>query len=741
MKKLLLPLILIFAAYSSGNAQDNLSYADKAAQIQKDVWGTPIPEFKATAIPANLSKESAVILARSFSLQRTSNGRLKFMIITAGSTTRTIKMATYHERVKLNDKAALDEFSTLEYQKTLDKTVNLLITKFAEKHNTYIGVKIIKPNGKEVIVNTGEEVLLKNEQKDQQGKLAIPGLEVGDIIDYYISTYDLSEKMDADSYKDNDYLFILGDQHPILYYTLDFQFNKKISVQKITANGAPNFTESTNDAGDQIYSLRLHNLPKYSSTLWTSPLRQYPYIELASQYTSKFNNFVMGEKNYEDMSRFDANKQIFEDSFIEEQGFDWPEKYIRNQFKNNKAYKEAPLDTTVRMLYDQIKAASFCYYSADDLQNIADINYRSMQSLLKAREVALVLTDMKVDYNVLLVASRNSNTLQNSFSMRDFSAMIVINDAQPMYMCFDDAFTHFNEIPERFQGETAVSLAPERHNAHKYTFSEGTVNIPVIGADKNTVNETMQVSFLPGNMQKLKISRTVTETGAMRHAGQRFLVPVQDVDNTLAAMGKRGSLEERLKTYQETKKMFNDFDYAFTKQASDLTKNCTTEIKDQYDQQPEKVESCKIIEPAIKDDNPDFQYSETFVLNNLVKKAGDNYIIDAGKLTGDFYKLEEKERKRTVDVYLTSAHSFKYAINITIPAGYSVKGLEEITIKKANKTGLFSSTATVNGNTLTIAVNRVYNHNFEKIADWPMVTELLDAASNFNSQKILLAKN
>jgi hypothetical protein len=66
--------------------------------------------------------------------------------------------------------------------------------------------------------------------------------------------------------------------------------------------------------------------------------------------------------------------------------------------------------------------------------------------------------------------------------------------------------------------------------------------------------------------------------------------------------------------------------------------------------------------------------------------------------------------------------------------------MEELTTKKANKTGSFSASAAVNGNTLTITVTRDYASNFEKAKDWPLLVDILDAAANFNSQKILLEK-
>jgi len=740
MKHFLLTLIFLF---STGLlfAQDDATYAAKAAELQKEIWGTTTPEFKATTIPANLNKESAVVLARSFSLQRTSSGRIKFMIITASGTTHTVKIRIFHERVKINDKVALEAFSSIEYQKKLDKTVNLLITRFTKTNSTYIGAKIIKPDGKEIIVNTSEEVLLKNESKDKEGKLAISGLEVGDILDYYISTNDIDETMQGDSFAENDNLFYLVDEYPVLYYSLNFQFNKKTQVRFVNANGAPAFNQSTNDDGDQILSLELHNIPKYQNQLWTSPLRQYPYIEVGSSFTASFNNYASSEKKEDpNLSRLDNLKIKFEKDFAEEQGFDELEKKTREYFKSNKNYKATPIDSACKILYDEWKFNTFCTYHGDELDNIDYVNYRTARSLYATIFNAMQLTDMGVDYDVLLVASRKGNSLGNVFLDNDFSALIRINKPRVMYMAFDDVTTQFNEIPERFQGEKIVVLTPQRHNARKYTFTESSEILPVIPAKLNTVEGELQVSLLPDNMQKLKIEKMVSETGAMKHTDQKNLLPVQTVDDVLKGLVNGDELNKRLGESSKTKKMKDDYAAAFQKQAQDMNKRFSSQIKDEFDQEPEHVDNCKIIDPALENTDPAFKFSESFVLNNLVKKAGDNYIIDAGKLTGGFYKLEDNDRKRDVDIYMPCAREFKYTINITVPQAYSVKGIDELKQSKTNKTGSFTSSATVNGNILTILVNRVYSNNFEKVSDWPLVTELLDVASDFNNKKILFEK-
>ncbi|MFC0512599.1 hypothetical protein ACFFGT_00250 [Mucilaginibacter angelicae] len=744
MKKTLrLLFFFLLFAVTAGAQNNNQTYAEKAAEIQKEVWGTTVPEFAATTVPANLSNESAVVFAKSFSMQRSLTNKFKFMIITASSTTRVLKLTTFHQRVKINDKSALEDFSTISYQKRLDESVHFMSAKFSKIHDTYIGAKIIKPAGKQIIVNTSEEVLIKNEKNDQVSKLAISDLQVGDILDYYVSTVDISEDANADNFTDNDQVFVLAGEYPVLYSSYDFQYAKKDIVKHICANGAPQFDVSTNSAGDQIYSLKVRNQAKYSSEFWISKFRQFPYIEISSSHTMGFVKFVSGGKAGESAAeRLQANKALFEGAFVERElpYFNDVVDRLKKYFDGKKNIKAAPLDSVMKVLYNIRKGMVLGSYSKDDVGKVDEINYRRMAAKANTVIMSMALNDLKIDHDVLLVCSRNSNTLDNIFNYSDFDACIRINDTKPLYMFFDDATTHFNEIPQRFQGEKVIVLTPKRESGTKYSFTEGTAVLPVMAAAANTINEDIRVSLLPANMQKLKIQRLVKQTGAMRHDDQLNLLPVIDIDNALMELSKSEKLEKRLAENPETKKLRDDFSYAFSDDQSKAVKKFTAEIKSQYEQEPTQVADCKIISAGLDNSSPVFQYSESFVLDNLVKKAGNNYIIDAGKLAGSFYKLEEKERKRTFDVYMPCSRSFKYTISIAVPQGYIAKGLEEIAAKKTNKTGSFSSEATLNGNTLTIVMTRVYNNNFEKAENWALLTEVIDASSGFNTQKILLEK-
>ena len=58
----------------------------------------------------------------------------------------------------------------------------------SDKTTSFVGVKVIKPNGTLTEINADDIVLIKDETKEKKAKLAIPDLQPGDIIDYFIAT-------------------------------------------------------------------------------------------------------------------------------------------------------------------------------------------------------------------------------------------------------------------------------------------------------------------------------------------------------------------------------------------------------------------------------------------------------------------------------------------------------------------------------------------------------------------------
>jgi hypothetical protein len=127
-------------------------------------------------------------------------------------------------------------------------------------------------------------------------------------------------------------------------------------------------------------------------------------------------------------------------------------------------------------------------------------------------------------------------------------------------------------------------------------------------------------------------------------------------------------------------------------------------------------------------------------LENMGKKAGPNIIFEIGKFIGKQTEVEEKQKERSVDIYMDYPRMFTQEIVFTVPAGYSVEGIESLNKTVESDAGGFISTAQLSGSTLTIKTKKYYTKNTYPAADWPKITAFLNAAVDFYGVKILLKK-
>jgi hypothetical protein len=128
------------------------------------------------------------------------------------------------------------------------------------------------------------------------------------------------------------------------------------------------------------------------------------------------------------------------------------------------------------------------------------------------------------------------------------------------------------------------------------------------------------------------------------------------------------------------------------------------------------------------------------VLDGLVKKAGNNYIFEIGKLLGGQIEIKPEDHVRNEDIYMAYPRQFSYTIQFDIPDGYTCEGVDRLNVKVENETGGFTSAATVKGNSLSIDIKKYYSNGYEPVANWPRMTAFLDACFEFTKVKLLLKK-
>ncbi len=730
-------VVILFIAPSYAQVTNEKEYKEHSKEIAAEIWNDKDADFNVVQVPAEFNNESAVIIAKSMEVINTAKKKTKWGLFgPAGVTDKITYDNKLHIRVKINDKAALEDYSSIEYQKQDVNNTRYGFNKMYNQRYTFIGAKVIKPDGKQVVVNGDEEVLTTDKDKKKEGKLAISDLQVGDILDYYVKEEVLTE---TGSYIQGPYTYYLGSDYPVMAFRFHMELDERAGAMYVNANGAPQPKVTSGEDGGAVIDLALKNLPKYNTTMWTLPMRQVPYVSVEYQVlynksadkTSDFNRGEVLRASGPDKI-FTTLKESYAYSFrantMGPAPLYW--EWARDHFGGKKNLRSTPADSLLKVLYgymlNQIVmwTAGSASYSMDDLKE----RFNKDVSIFN---FSLALDRSDIPHDFLYVTPRYGPRAKDMMVGAELIPVIHIKAEKDMWIGFERLGFFNNKIPSWLEGEEGRGFTV------KEGWKEVKLKLPVSSAADNTLSEQMNVSLLPGNMQTLQINRNTSLTGNYMEGTMLSLQTMDDYTKCLyASIGKKTTLKEDMKENRYKKDQLESLDGGFAKAKEGQKKRFEEEINEWFDQQPKEVTAYKVTEQT----GNRFSYTSDFTMENWVKKAGNNYILEAGRLIGSFKKVEEKDRKRTVDIYMSFARTLQFSYSLTIPDGYTVKGIENFNKKINNETGEFTSTATLNGNKVDFTVKRVYNKSSEPVANWEKLLDLMDAAYDFTQQKLLLEK-
>ncbi|MFY7901253.1 MAG: hypothetical protein ACOVNY_13775 [Chitinophagaceae bacterium] len=722
-------------------------YKERSEAVNKEIFETPNPLFSLKEVPEKYKDESAVILGKSIEYTMDKKSNRLFVFGGSNNGYRLAFYTTIREKVKINDQSALENYSSLEYNKKMDKTRRGLTSKSLNQSQTFIGVKIYKPNGKVVTLNTDEEILTTDSKKIQDGKLAISDLQVGDILDYYIR---VEELIDVDNKIKGPYLFYMAAEYPILIQKNKFEIDKKAGIAYKAANGAPEFKQSRNENDDFVFELIKDNIPKVTEAMWSKPLRQIPYIEL------KYKSIGGTEAPYisgvvtKSVKQEDYLKELQSILNIARNAVYIPDivtisREIREVLKlkyGTKIKDVVNKDSLAQTIFHiwQYKYGYNYYPKGTTITATPSINDYYPYNFYGLITLHLLFQEFDIENELVVTTSLNSVKLENIVDYADFELFLKTKSPKPMYFFMDNRFNTTNNIPIRFQGQDAMALFSEKVKK-RTEYDTYKINIPKSTPEDNVTKETIEVSFDAANLNNAMLDRTCTLTGHFKSAEQIRLCLPEETDKLEANLLGIEDYITSLQSNKKTKKLADEFRTAFDDARKNWKSNFTEEITEQFGVEPKEVKAFDIKNYGIRNTGNAFIYNTQFVVDAWMKKAGNNYIFEAGKLIGTFTKIEEKERKRTIDVYMTCARSFDYEVNVKVPAGYIAKGLEALNKNISNEAASFVSSATLNGNVITIKAKRVYKNAFEPVANWPKLLEVMDANFDFTTQKILFEKS
>lgn len=689
----------------------------QAEEAKAFFWGTNDNYKNAVDFPEKWNKESTVILYKNENYDFHKFG-LKVTL------TKSLR-----KRIKLLDNAAVEAYSDFSYKKYFKNSNG-----YKNKNTSVVGVKVVKANGKEEILNIDEEAV----KVDNEYKIAIPNLEVGDIVDYYLYTVETflanAEKFEPDE-------STIAEEYPIVDYKLFFKTENDFFLTFQTFNGAPKLKEiQTEKRNNRQYVLEASDIEKFKFPRWTYPMVQMPCYKYQVVFARK--------------SKFEDQAYAFlppkED--VVKQSVDKPEvldmykprfrpvgdvKFLKKSFKDSVFNSKADRITAYYYFMRHYYLTRFieAYYASEHtiysnamyLYGMATYYEKSLK-LFGA--FAAICEDEDVDYELIIAQKKYDGPIEELLFTENVNLAMKIKTDPPIYIDGFGPNSDIKQISPYVEGTKTYKLERGFIKNDSLYISKYTDNVST-----NLINVTLNDTF-----DGFNVNQTSKFVGHEKTNEQENLMFFDFVYEDYKRYGTE-SLTDLIKNKKEKDRVHKEMDALI----ADLKKQREEYLNKRL---KESLGIEKIDDYVFTVDNTGrfgvgqhFVYNEKFtVKNNFVKKAGPNYIVELGKLIGGQIHIEEEDRERTLDVYMNFPKTLVYEINFTIPDGYKVQGLENFVKNIDNQTGSFKSTVEVNGNILKIKATKIYKNNYEPVANWPLMLTFLDTAYQFTNEKILLTK-
>lgn len=732
-------ILLMSAVYLMAVADSSQKYREYADTIRKEVWGMDLPSFKSPASAEKYGDESAVILAAYRGINAKKKTGIAFNvamltnILTSPIKTTPQIHATdlYRRLIQINDRAALEKFSEFELV-TKEKTSNALNfwANYKEDVNYVLGVRIIKPDGRTIDVDTNDFIDVKEgkNEKELKQKLAVPGLEIGDKIDVFYYTESKLKNAHLDFIS-----IYFRDEYPILNYKVHCEFDDNLTSQIRTTEGAPEFRCTQAENKDYIIDAELTGAVEKTPRLWYNGLRQSPAAFIAvynrrnkQDYTPKsarkdgiqINPDPLDIQNdsWEQMSSVPYNQTFFGILTGHLDGGKKVSGNLKKMLKNGEITKQQAADYLYNLLTFSYSTNNYKYYFNDFVYY-----YRWFLDLIGIKDVEMAISSVD-----------GSQPVDQCIYFDNISWLTHVKDIDRWYFPVA-GFTAPGEIPAAFQGNPAALRPPKKKkdaDGRPLQFL-----MPVSSPEDNRNISSLDVTV---EGSSLNIERREENYGSCKGAGADILIEPDLVDGYLRYLNRYGqtiALKENKKKAAERAERYND---AREKQLTAMKE----EAKSYHGIDALQLKDYRIESIGIDPDSAMLSYNLNYTVDGLVKRAGRNVLVSVGLLMSPQTEVLPSDRQRADDAHMISPRQFETRITLAIPAGYKVsaKSLEAFDCRIENEAGAFTSQARIDGDNVLISTLKRYNHKIEKSENWTALTQVLDAAADWRTHTLLLEK-
>lgn len=704
-------ILLVQLLTLSVNADEKADYLKLAQKVRQEVWSSTPADFQKRTVPDRYKNASAVILSYYRELSTDYYRKATADLVLNLRLTRQID-CTDMERmlIQINDKKALKDYSEFTFKTKSRKWT----WGYHHKTQTVLGIRVIKKNGnvQEVSLDDYVDVKEGKNDKDLSQKIAVPGLEVGDCIDVFSL-----DQIDTQEQQLDPFYFVLRQDEPVLYTKVHCVLDQSLATVYRTMNGAPDFTQTTDKDKNAVLDMVMDKPVDAESSIWYNSLEQSPFIEMYITPTKAKVAVVEKAMRQKGVRGNPDVTPILQD--------DWK---LLKSYVSKGGYSPAGLPSTYKSVFKSAKKEGMsAEEKADRIYSFEYVSGGASQRVFNT--VANYLRKLGVEIEMGITTPFGALPVDKLINYNSTSWFFRLKGTDVYY--FPGTYPKVaSEIPYIYQGRKAYMQD-----------SEEQITIPVSQAEANKSVNDMVVK-LDGT--KLDISRKVTYSGEQKMYGQSLVSP----DNTLFGSSQLEAYWRYLKYDDKdpyscyTKKESAELKGAFNEYQKNAIDPFKAEISSYHDGDPVQVGGYGVDCVGIRRDSSNFVYHVDYVMDGMVKRAGNNYLLSVGKLIGSSLKLEGKDRERIDDVWRKMAFVDEWNIEIPLPQGYKVsaEALKKIETSVANECGEFTVKATAGNESVKVYVRKCFAHRVEPVSNWSKLLALVDACSAFTDKQMVIVK-
>lgn len=704
-------ILLVQLLTLSVNADEKADYLKLAQKVRQEVWSSTPADFQKRTVPDRYKNASAVILSYYRELSTDYYRKATADLVLNLRLTRQID-CTDMERmlIQINDKKALKDYSEFTFKTKSRKWT----WGYHHKTQTVLGIRVIKKNGnvQEVSLDDYVDVKEGKNDKDLSQKIAVPGLEVGDCIDVFSL-----DQIDTQEQQLDPFYFVLRQDEPVLYTKVHCVLDQSLATVYRTMNGAPDFTQTTDKDKNAVLDMVMDKPVDAESSIWYNSLEQSPFIEMYITPTKAKVAVVEKAMRQKGVRGNPDVTPILQD--------DWK---LLKSYVSKGGYSPAGLPSTYKSVFKSAKKEGMsAEEKADRIYSFEYVSGGASQRVFNT--VANYLRKLGVEIEMGITTPFGALPVDKLINYNSTSWFFRLKGTDVYY--FPGTYPKVaSEIPYIYQGRKAYMQD-----------SEEQITIPVSQVEDNKSVNDMVVK-LDGT--KLDISRKVTYSGEQKMYGQSLVSP----DNTLFGSSQLEAYWRYLKYDDKdpyscyTKKESAELKGAFNEYRKNAIDPFKAEISSYHDSDPVQVGGYGVDCVGIRRDSSNFVYHVDYVMDGMVKRAGNNYLLSVGKLIGSSLKLEGKDRERIDDVWRKMAFVDEWNIEIPLPQGYKVsaEALKKIETSVANECGEFTVKATAGNESVKVYVRKCFAHRVEPVSNWSKLLALVDACSAFADKQMVIAK-